>query len=66
MFKEASIREPLILGDKISYHQITEEIARPIEGKANRMWWACFIISVIAALWGAGSLAYTVGTGIGA
>jgi Ni/Fe-hydrogenase subunit HybB-like protein len=66
MFKEADIREPLILGDKISYHQITEEIAKPIEGKANKMWWTCFIISVIAALWGVGSLSYTVGTGIGA
>jgi len=66
MFKESSIREPLILGDHISYHQITEDIARPIEGKANKMWWACFTVAVIAALWGFGCLAYTVGTGIGA
>ena len=32
---EAPIREPLILGEK-SYHDITEDIARPIEGKANK------------------------------
>src|ERR1035437_2860463 len=37
MFKEASIREPLILGDKVSYHQITEDAARSVEGNANKM-----------------------------
>ena len=30
---EAPIREPLVLGDK-SYHDITEDIARPKEGAA--------------------------------
>ncbi|MBI4929149.1 MAG: polysulfide reductase NrfD [Bacteroidetes bacterium] len=66
MFKEASIREPLILGDKISYHQITEDVARPVEGKANKMWWGAFTVAFLAMLWGFGCLAYTVGTGIGA
>ena len=66
MFKEASIREPLILGDKVSYHQITEDVARSVEGKANKMWWGAFTIAFIAMLWGFGCLAYTVGTGIGA
>jgi len=66
MFKEASIREPLILGDKVSYHQITEDVARSVEGKANKMWWGAFSIAVVAMLWGFGCLAYTVGTGIGA
>ena len=65
MFKEAAIREPLILGDKISYHQITEDVARSVEGKANKMWWGAFTIAVLAMLWGFGCLAYTVGTGIG-
>lgn len=66
MFKEASIREPLILGEKISYHQITEDVVRPIEGKANKMWWTAFTIAFIAMLWGVGCLSYTVGVGIGA
>lgn len=66
MFKEAPIREPLILGDKISYHQITEDVARSVEGKANKMWWGAFTIAVLAMIWGLGCLAYTVGTGIGA
>ena len=66
MFKEASIREPLILGDTVSYHQITEDVARSVEGKANKMWWGAFTVAFLAMLWGFGCLAYTVGTGIGA
>ncbi len=65
MFKEASIREPLILGDKISYHQISEDVARSVEGKASKLWWGAFTVAFLAMLWGFGCLAYTVGTGIG-
>jgi hypothetical protein len=61
---EAAIREPLILNDK-TYHQISEDIARPIEGTANRSWWILFTISVIAMLWGVGCILYTIGVGIG-
>ena len=61
---EAPIREPLILGEK-SYHDITEDIARPIEGKANKNWYIAFYISLAAMLWGFGCIFYTVGTGIG-
>ena len=32
---EAPIRRPLIIGDK-SYHDITVEVAAPVEGKANK------------------------------
>lgn len=66
MFKEASIREPLILGDEISYHKITEDVCKPVEGNANKMWWGAFTVAILALLWGLGCLAYTVGTGIGA
>ena len=48
---EAPIREPLVLGNK-SYHDITEDIARPIEGKANKNWRIAFYISLSAMLWG--------------
>jgi Ni/Fe-hydrogenase subunit HybB-like protein len=65
MQKEASIREPLILGEDISYHKITEDIARPIEGKANKYWYLVFTISAAMFLWGICCLAYTIGTGIG-
>ena len=59
-----SVREPLILGTK-TYHQITEDIARPIEGKANGMFKIAFTISALLALWGVACFAYTIGTGIG-
>jgi Ni/Fe-hydrogenase subunit HybB-like protein len=59
-----SVREPLILGTK-TYHQITEDIARPIEGKANGMFKIVFTISALLALWGVACFAYTIGTGIG-
>ncbi|MBC8266581.1 MAG: polysulfide reductase NrfD [Flavobacteriales bacterium] len=65
MQKEAEIRDPLILGKK-SYHDITKDIARPVEGKANKYWWILFSLSFGLFLWGVLSMAYTVGTGIGA
>ena len=58
------IREPLILGDR-TYHQITDDVAKSVEGKANKWWWLVFGISVSAALWGVMCILYTVGVGIG-
>tara|TARA_B100000900_G_scaffold69732_1_gene54956 strand:- start:9557 stop:10930 length:1374 start_codon:yes stop_codon:yes gene_type:complete len=65
MQKESKIRDPLILGNK-SYHDITVDIAKPVEGKANKYWWILFILSAILMLWGFACMAYTIGTGIGA
>ncbi|MGJ8664938.1 MAG: NrfD/PsrC family molybdoenzyme membrane anchor subunit [Patiriisocius sp.] len=61
---EAPIRRPLVLGDK-SYHDITVDVAAPIEGKANKSWWIVFTIALVAFLWGIGCIVYTVSTGIG-
>lgn len=61
---EAPIRKPLIIGDK-SYHDITVEVAAPVEGKANKLWWTAFTIALLAFLWGLGAIIYTIGTGIG-
>ncbi|MFM8432209.1 MAG: NrfD/PsrC family molybdoenzyme membrane anchor subunit [Bacteroidota bacterium] len=61
---ESVVRDPLILGNK-SYHQMTEEICKPIEGKANKYWWASFIISATAMFWGIICLSFTIGNGIG-
>ena len=41
---EAPIRKPLVTGDK-SYHDVSVDIAAPIEGKANTQWWIVFGIS---------------------
>ncbi|MEE9349280.1 MAG: NrfD/PsrC family molybdoenzyme membrane anchor subunit [Flavobacteriaceae bacterium] len=61
---ESPLRETLILGDK-SYKDISDDIAAPIEGKANKLWWFVFGISLVAFLWGVGAIVYTIGTGIG-
>ncbi|MEE2953750.1 MAG: NrfD/PsrC family molybdoenzyme membrane anchor subunit [Bacteroidota bacterium] len=65
MQRESEIRDPLIIGNK-SYHDITVEIAKPVEGKANKYWWILFFLSLILFLWGVLCIAYTIGTGIGA
>jgi len=65
MHAESQIRIPLILGDK-TYRNITDDIIAPIEGKANRLWYILFTISVLGFMWGIGCLSYTIGVGIGA
>jgi predicted flap endonuclease-1-like 5' DNA nuclease/Ni/Fe-hydrogenase subunit HybB-like protein len=61
---EAPIRKPLVLGDK-SYHDVTVDIAAPVEGRANKHWWIVFSIALAAFLWGVGCIIYTISTGIG-
>ncbi len=61
---EAPIRTPLVTGDK-TYHDVTVDVAAPVEGKANKSWWIVFTISLVALLWGIGCIIYTISTGIG-
>ncbi|AUP78913.1 NrfD/PsrC family molybdoenzyme membrane anchor subunit [Flavivirga eckloniae] len=61
---EAPIRRPLVTGEK-SYHDVTVDVAKPVEGKANKQWWIVFGISLAAFLWGIGCIIYTISTGIG-
>lgn len=65
MVKEAEVREPLILGKDVTYHMITEEVCAPVEGKANKLWWAVFLVALTLGLWGIGSITYLIGRGIG-
>ncbi|MGK7649072.1 quinol:electron acceptor oxidoreductase subunit ActD [Capnocytophaga sp. G1920] len=53
-----------ILNDK-SYHTISEDIARPIEGRASRAWWIAFGITLFATLWGIWAIWVTLRDGIG-
>ncbi|MBI2269148.1 MAG: polysulfide reductase NrfD [Bacteroidetes bacterium] len=64
MHQESEIREPLIIGNK-SYKDITDDIIRPIQGKANKYWWIVFTLAATTFTWGICCLAYTIGTGIG-
>ena len=61
---EAPIRKPLVTGNK-SYHDVSNDIAAAIEGKANKQWWIVFSIALVAFLWGVGCMIYTISTGIG-
>ena len=61
---EAPIRRPLVTGEK-SYHDVSVDVARPVEGKANKQWWIVFSIALAAFLWGIGCIIYTISTGIG-
>lgn len=49
-----------------SYHTISEDIARPIEGHASRAWWIAFGITLLATLWGVWAIWVTLRDGIGA
>ena len=61
---EAPIRRPLVTGEK-SYHDVTLDVVAPVEGKANKLWWIVFSISLAAFIYGLGCMVYTVSTGIG-
>jgi len=61
---EAPIRKPLVLGNK-SYHDVTIDVAAPVEGKANKQWWTVFYIALACFLWGVSCMLYTITEGIG-
>lgn len=61
---EAPIRKPLVLGDR-DYHDVSVDIAGPVERRANKQWWIVFTIAFVAFLWGIGCIIYTISTGIG-
>lgn len=61
---ESPIRPPLVTGHK-TYHDITVDIAYPIEHKSGKLWWLAFSIALVTFLYGVGAIAYTIGTGIG-
>ncbi len=61
---ESQLREPLVYGDK-NYHQVTEDIVRPIEAKPTKLWYIGFYISVALLLFGVYSVYREVTYGIG-
>ncbi|HET9057770.1 MAG TPA: NrfD/PsrC family molybdoenzyme membrane anchor subunit [Chitinophagaceae bacterium] len=61
---ESTLREPLVDGEK-TYHQVTEDICRPVEEKANMGWKVGFGISVALLLFGVYSVYREVTYGIG-
>ena len=61
---ESQLREPLVDGNK-DYHQVTEDIIRPIEMMPSRLWYIGFTISVVMLLFGVYSVYREVTYGIG-
>ena len=52
---EAQIRKPLVTGNK-SYHDVSVDVAAPVEGVANKQWWIVFGIALTGFMWGVGNL----------
>jgi Ni/Fe-hydrogenase subunit HybB-like protein len=61
---ESQVRPPLVDNDK-NYHQVTEDIVRPIEANPSRLWWIGFLISVALLLFGVYSIYREVTYGVG-
>jgi len=61
---ESQIRPPLVVGSK-DYHQISEDICRPVEAKPSRAWWIGFIVSVLFLCFGILSVTMEVIYGTG-
>ncbi len=61
---ESQLREPLVAGDK-NYHQVTEDICRPIEAAPTFAWRVGFTISTLLLAFGVLSVSMEVIYGIG-
>lgn len=61
---ESYLREPLVEGGK-DYHQVTEDICRPVEAKPSRSWILAFTVASLTATMGVCMLLATIWFGIG-
>ncbi|HEX4372121.1 MAG TPA: NrfD/PsrC family molybdoenzyme membrane anchor subunit [Puia sp.] len=61
---ESQVRPPLVDGDK-NYHQITEDIVRPIETDPSKLWWVGFLIAIGLLCFGIFSVYREVVYGVG-
>src|SRR4026207_1069288 len=61
---ESQVRPPLVEGSK-TYHDVTEDICRPVEARPTRAWWIGFTISVLFLIFGIVSVTMEVIYGTG-
>src|SRR5690606_40240738 len=61
---ESQVRPPLVKRNK-DYHQVTEDICRPVEAAPSLLWWIGFGLSVILLLFGIFSVYMEVTYGVG-
>ncbi|MFP3939790.1 MAG: NrfD/PsrC family molybdoenzyme membrane anchor subunit [Thermoanaerobaculia bacterium] len=58
------LREPLVAGNKTPA-QVSDDVARPLEGRPTPLWWAAFLVSAAVMSVGVAAVAYQIATGIG-
>jgi Ni/Fe-hydrogenase subunit HybB-like protein len=58
------VRPPLVAGNP-SLHDISEEVARPLDARPTLGWFACLAVAGLALLAGAAAVTYEIATGIG-
>jgi Ni/Fe-hydrogenase subunit HybB-like protein len=61
---ESQVRPPLVEGNK-DYHQVSEDICRPVEATPSRLWWIGFSVSFAFLLFGIVSVTREVWFGTG-
>jgi len=61
---ESQVRPPLVEGQK-GYHEVTEDIIRPIEASPSRGWWTGFIVALCLLTFGIISVYHEVVYGVG-
>jgi molybdopterin-containing oxidoreductase family membrane subunit len=61
---ESQVRPPLVVGDK-NYHQISDDIVRPIENPPSKLWWTGFLTAVLVLCFGIYSVTREVMYGTG-
>ncbi|GAC1416376.1 MAG: polysulfide reductase NrfD [Flavisolibacter sp.] len=61
---ESQVRPPLVEGQK-DYHQVSDDICRPVEGNPSGLWWIGFIVSVLLLCFGIFSVTREVIYGTG-
>jgi molybdopterin-containing oxidoreductase family membrane subunit len=61
---ESQVRAPLVEGNK-DYHQVTEDICRPVEARPTKLWWMGFSIAVLFLCFGIYSVYREVVYGVG-
>jgi molybdopterin-containing oxidoreductase family membrane subunit len=60
----STLREPLVDGDR-TLADVTADIARPLEGRATRLWWLGFLVAGSMLLLGIAAVSYQILVGIG-
>jgi molybdopterin-containing oxidoreductase family membrane subunit len=61
---ESQVRPALVEGNK-DYHQVSEDICRPVEARPSRLWWIGFITAVLMLNFGVFSVTREVMYGTG-